>query len=93
MKKVGNHNSNSRKLFLSSFNAGCFLNFFAQDATQQPQLRLQQLLKVVTRGKELLMQIVLHVISDAKSTGPMLRGIAGKHDMPWLYSGFITALN
>lgn len=22
---------------------------------------------------------------DAKSTGPMLRGIAGKHDMPWLY--------
>jgi mono/diheme cytochrome c family protein len=22
---------------------------------------------------------------DAKATGPMLRGIAAKHDMPWLY--------
>jgi hypothetical protein len=47
------------------------LTSFAQDATQQPQLRLQQLLKVVTRGKELLIS-VLHVISDAKSTGQCL---------------------
>jgi hypothetical protein len=28
---------------------------------------------------------VLLVISDAKATGPMLRGISAKHDMPWLY--------
>jgi hypothetical protein len=30
------------------------------------------------------MQIVQHVILDAKSTGPRFRGIA-VHDMPWFY--------
>jgi hypothetical protein len=40
---------------------------------------------VVTGGKELLTQIVLLVMLDAKATGPALRGIAQKHDKEWLY--------
>jgi hypothetical protein len=38
------------------------------------------------------MQIVQHVKLDAKSTGPRLEVLL-VHDMPWLYSGFITVLN
>jgi hypothetical protein len=37
------------------------------------------------KGKELLMQIVLHVISLMQRQQVHVRGIAAKHDMPWLY--------
>ncbi|MEZ7497435.1 cytochrome c3 family protein [Flavobacterium sp. Arc3] len=96
MKKVGNHNSNSRKLFLSLALMLTFsLTSFAQDATpaaasEAPAAATEA--PVATqggdpvKGKELFNAncAACHKL-DAKATGPMLRGIAGKHDMPWLY--------
>jgi mono/diheme cytochrome c family protein len=89
MKKVGNHNSNSRKLFLSlALMLAVSLTSLAQDATPAAATEAP----VATqggdpvKGKELFNAncAACHKL-DAKATGPMLRGIAGKHDMPWLY--------
>jgi mono/diheme cytochrome c family protein len=89
MKKVGNHNSNSRKLFLSlAFMLTLSLTSVAQDAAPAAAADAP----VATqggdpvKGKELFNSncAACHKL-DAKATGPMLRGIAAKHDMPWLY--------
>ena len=89
MKKVGNHNSNSRKLFVSLALMLTFsLTSFAQDAapadaTEAPVATLGG---DPVKGKELFNSncAACHKL-DAKSTGPALRGIAEKHDMPWMY--------
>jgi mono/diheme cytochrome c family protein len=89
MKKVGNHNSNSRKLFLSlALMLTLSLTSVAQDAVPAAAADAP----VATqggdpvKGKELFNSncAACHKL-DAKGTGPMLRGIAAKHDMPWLY--------
>ena len=74
MKKVGNHNSISRKLFVSlALTLAFSLTSFAQDADP-------------VKGKELFNSncAACHKL-DAKSTGPALRGVAERHDMPWIY--------
>ena len=74
MKKVGNHNSIVRNLFLSLAVMLTFsLTSFAQ--TGDP-----------VKGKALFNAncAACHKL-DAKATGPALRGIAAKYDMPWLY--------
>jgi mono/diheme cytochrome c family protein len=74
MKKVGNHNSIVRNLFLSLAVMLIFsLTSFAQ--TGDP-----------VKGKALFNAncAACHKL-DAKATGPALRGIAAKYDMPWLY--------
>jgi mono/diheme cytochrome c family protein len=89
MKKVGNHNSNSRKLFVSLALMLTFsLTSFAQDAapadaTEAPVATLGG---DPVKGKELFNSncAACHKL-DGKSTGPALRGIAEKHDMPWMY--------
>lgn len=94
MKKVGNHNSISRKLILSlAFLLTFSLNLFAQDAattaapatdaaTSAPATRSGDAVK----GKELFNAncAACHKL-DAKATGPALRGVANKYDMAWLY--------
>jgi mono/diheme cytochrome c family protein len=90
MKKVGNHNSTSRKMFFSLALMLTFsLTSIAQVAT--PAAAAAEV-PVATqggdpvKGKELFNSncAACHKL-DAKATGPMLRGIAAKHDMPWLY--------
>jgi mono/diheme cytochrome c family protein len=90
MKKVGNHNSTSRKMFFSLALMLTFsLTSIAQVAT--PAAAAAEV-PVATqggdpvKGKELFNSncAACHKL-DAKATGPMLRGIASKHDMPWLY--------
>ena len=74
MKKVGNHNSIVRNLFLSLAVMLTFsLTSFAQ--TGDP-----------VKGKALFNAncAACHKL-DAKATGPALRGIAAKYDMAWLY--------
>lgn len=89
MKKVGNHNSNSRKLFLSlALMLAVSFSSVAQDAVPAAPMEAP----VATqggdpvRGKELFNSncAACHKL-DAKATGPALRNIAAKHDMPWLY--------
>ncbi|MGO4817560.1 c-type cytochrome [Flavobacterium sp. W22_SRS_FP1] len=90
MKKVGNHNSTSRKMLFSLALMLTFsLTSIAQVAT--PAAAAAEV-PVATqggdpiKGKELFNSncAACHKL-DAKATGPMLRGIASKHDMPWLY--------
>lgn len=89
MKKVGNHNSISRKL-LFSFTLMLAISFtsVAQDtapaaATEAPAAAPSA---DPVKGKELFNSncAACHKL-DAKSTGPALRGIAGKHEMAWIY--------
>ncbi|PKH66424.1 cytochrome C [Flavobacterium sp. ALD4] len=89
MKKVGNHNSNSRKLFLSlAVMLAVSLTSVAQDATPAAATEAPAATQGgdPVKGKELFNAncAACHKL-DAKATGPMLRGIANKHDMPWLY--------
>jgi len=74
MKKVGNHNSISRKLFYSlAVMLTLSLSSFAQAGDP-------------AKGKELFNAncAACHKL-DAKSTGPALRGVASKYDMAWIY--------
>ncbi|WP_016990801.1 c-type cytochrome [Flavobacterium sp. ACAM 123] len=93
MKKVGNHNSNSRKLFLSlALMLTVSLSSVAQDAIPAVAAEAPAAAPVATlggdpvRGKELFNSncAACHKL-DAKATGPALRGIAQKHDKEWLY--------
>ena len=92
MKKVGHHNSISRKLILSLALMLTFsLNLLAQDAvaTSAPAVAVDAASSGtgdVAKGKELFNSncAACHKL-DAKATGPALRGVAGKYDMPWLY--------
>jgi mono/diheme cytochrome c family protein len=91
MKKVGNHNSISRKLLLSlSLTLIFSLTSFAQDAAA-PAAPAAAAPAATTggdpvKGKELFNAncAACHKL-DAKSTGPALRGVAAKHDMAWIY--------
>ena len=90
MKKVGNHNSISRKLFLSLALMLTFsLTSFAQDAA--PAAAATAAPAAATggdpaKGKELFNAncAACHKL-DEKMTGPALRGVAEKHDKAWIY--------
>ena len=94
MKKVGNHNSISRKVIFSLvLMLGVSLTSFAQEQVAAPAeaAKAPEAMAIspggdVAKGKELFNSncAACHKL-DAKSTGPALRGVAGKHDMPWLY--------
>lgn len=97
MKKVGNHNSITRKLFFSfTFMLSVSLTSFAQDATAvavavattpvAATAATPSMGGDAAKGKELFNAncAACHKL-DAKATGPMLRGIAAKHDKAWLY--------
>ncbi len=94
MKKVGNHNSISRKLYLSLALVLSFsIHLFAQEATSAtPAAPAIEAAPATTqggdpvKGKELFNAncAACHKL-DAKATGPMLRNIAAKHDKNWLY--------
>ncbi len=90
MKKVGNHNSTSRKLFYSLALMLAFsLTSFAQDAAPAAAATDAPVATQggdPAKGKELFNSncAACHKL-DAKSTGPALRGIAQKHDMAWIY--------
>jgi mono/diheme cytochrome c family protein len=93
MKKVGNHNSISRVLFLSiAFSLSISITSFAQ--TPAPTAPADAAAPAAApasggdaaAGKELFNAncAACHKL-DAKATGPALRGIANKYDMAWLY--------
>ncbi|WP_166920711.1 c-type cytochrome [Flavobacterium poyangense] len=92
MKKVGNHNSISRKLLLSlSLTLIFSLTSFAQDPAAAPAAPEAAAPAATAggdpvKGKELFNAncAACHKL-DAKSTGPALRGVAAKHDMAWIY--------
>ena len=91
MKKVGNHNSISRKLLLSlSLTLIFSLTSFAQDAAAAAAPEAAAPAATAggdpVKGKELFNAncAACHKL-DAKSTGPALRGVASKHDMAWIY--------
>jgi mono/diheme cytochrome c family protein len=90
MKKVGNHNSISRKLFLSlSLTLIFSLTSFAQDAPPADPAAAAPAAAQggdPVKGKELFNAncAACHKL-DAKSTGPALRGVAEKHDAAWLH--------
>ncbi|WP_418264747.1 c-type cytochrome [Flavobacterium faecale] len=89
MKKVGNHNSISRKLFLSfALTLAFSLTSIAQDAAPAAATEAPAASQGgdPVKGKELFNSncAACHKL-DAKSTGPALRGVADKHDMAWLY--------
>ena len=96
MKKVGNHNSISRMLFLSiALTLSFSLTSYAQ--TPAPAAPAADPAAATTmaapaaggdaaKGKELFNAncAACHKL-DAKATGPALRGVANKYDMAWLY--------
>ncbi|MGM8360374.1 c-type cytochrome [Flavobacterium sp. ARAG 55.4] len=90
MKKVGNHNSNSRKMFLSLAMMLAFsFSSFAQDAAPAAATEAPAAAQSggdPVKGKALFNSncAACHKL-DAKSTGPALRGVADKHDKEWLY--------
>jgi mono/diheme cytochrome c family protein len=91
MKKVGNHNSISRKLYVGlALILSISFTSFAQDAAP---VSADSVVTPATSGggdaaigKELFNAncAACHKL-DAKATGPMLRGIAAKYDKAWLY--------
>ena len=84
MKKVGNHNSVLKKLYFCLALTLIFsATSFAQDAAAAPAAATGGDPVV---GKELFNSncAACHKL-DAKSTGPALRGVAGKYEMSWIY--------
>ena len=92
MKKVGNHNSISRNIFFSLALTLTFsLTSFSQTAapatvTAPAATPFATAGGDPVKGKELFNSncAACHKL-DAKATGPALRGVANKHEMPWLY--------
>ncbi len=95
MKKVGNHNSISRNLILSlAIMLAISLTSLAQEAapvtttaaTPQATAAPSKSGGDPVAGKALFNTncAACHKL-DAKATGPALRGVANKYDMPWLY--------
>ncbi len=95
MKKVGNHNSISRNLLFSlALVLTISLTSFSQtaapatDAAAAPPIAVPAATSTAdaVKGKELFNAncAACHKL-DAKATGPALRGVANKYDMPWLY--------
>ncbi|WP_298221309.1 c-type cytochrome [Flavobacterium sp.] len=95
MKKVGNHNSISR---IYIFSLAFLLTFSLTSIAQNPAPATAATTAPAApaaaatgggdavKGKELFNTncAACHKL-DAKSTGPALRGVAGKHDMAWIY--------
>jgi mono/diheme cytochrome c family protein len=92
MKKVGNHNSITRKLYLSLgltlvFSLTSIAQVAAPEAaTPAPADAVAASGGDPVKGKELFNAncAACHKL-DAKATGPMLRGISAKHEMAWIY--------
>nr|WP_315149717.1 c-type cytochrome [uncultured Flavobacterium sp.] len=89
MKKVGNHNSNSRKLFLSlALMLSISVASFAQDAAPVAAEAAPAASSGgdAAKGKELFNAncAACHKL-DAKSTGPALRDVASRREKAWLY--------
>jgi mono/diheme cytochrome c family protein len=92
MKKVGNHNSISRKLLFGlALTLAFSLNSFAQDAAPAAETVVADASATTqggdpAKGKELFNAncAACHKL-DAKSTGPALRGVADKYEMAWIY--------
>jgi mono/diheme cytochrome c family protein len=99
MKKMGNHNSIPRKLYLSlAFMLTLSLTSFAQDAAPAPQAATPAAPMAATatpattpggdpvKGKEIFNTncAACHKL-DAKATGPALRGVGAKYEKAWLY--------
>jgi mono/diheme cytochrome c family protein len=89
MKKVGNHNSISRKLYLSlALVLTLSLTSFAQDAAPIEATAAPAVTQGgdPVKGKELFNTncAACHKL-DAKATGPALRGVGAKYDKAWLY--------
>ena len=96
MKKVGNHNSISRMLFLSialtlSFSLTSLAQTLAPAAPAVDPAAATAMAAPAAggdaaKGKELFNAncAACHKL-DAKATGPALRGIANKYDMAWIY--------
>lgn len=91
MKKVGNHNSITRKLLFSLGLALIFsLSSLAQDAAPAPDAAAAAPAPTSggdpVKGKELFNAncAACHKL-DAKATGPALRGVASKYEMSWIY--------
>ncbi|WGK94933.1 MULTISPECIES: c-type cytochrome [Flavobacterium] len=91
MKKMGNHNSILKKLYFCLALMLVFsVSSFAQDAV--PAATDATAAPAATtggdpvKGKELFNAncAACHKL-DAKSTGPALRGVAGKYEMSWIY--------
>ena len=92
MKKVGNHNSITRKLFLGVALSLVFsLSSFAQEAAPDAVVADAAAPAPAdggdaVKGKELFNAncAACHKL-DAKATGPALRNVAAKYDTAWLY--------
>ncbi len=88
MEKVGNHNSVSRNLI---FSLAILLFFSLTTFSQETAAATTTTAPAstggdVAKGKELFNAncAACHKLDD-KATGPALRGVANKYDMPWLY--------
>jgi mono/diheme cytochrome c family protein len=92
MEKVGNHNSNSRKLFLSlALMLSISVASFAQDAAPVADVATTAAPAAssggdAAKGKELFNAncAACHKL-DAKATGPALRGVADRREKAWIY--------
>ncbi len=97
MKKMGNHSSTSRKLFISlAVLLSLSLNSYAQEAAATPAAATTAAAAPATpavtqggdpaKGKEIFNAncAACHKL-DAKATGPALRGVGNKYEKAWLY--------
>jgi mono/diheme cytochrome c family protein len=92
MEKVGNHNSNSRKLFLSlALMLSISVASFAQEAAPVAAAATAAAPAAssggdAVKGKELFNAncAACHKL-DAKATGPALRGVASRREKAWIY--------
>jgi len=91
MEKVGNHNSNSRKLILSlalmlSISVASFAQDAAPVAAEAATAPVASTGGDAAKGKELFNAncAACHKL-DAKATGPALRDVASRREKAWLY--------
>jgi len=96
MKKMGNHNSIPRKLYLSlALMLTLSLTSYAQEAAAMPATAVPASTVAApavmqggdpVKGKELFNTncAACHKL-DAKATGPALRGVGAKYEKAWLY--------
>jgi len=96
MKKMGNHNSIPRKLYLSlALMLTLSLTSYAQEAAAMPAAAVPASTVAApavmqggdpVKGKELFNTncAACHKL-DAKATGPALRGVGAKYEKAWLY--------
>ena len=97
MKKMGNHSSTSRKIFISlAVLLSLSLNSYAQEAAVTPAATTAAAAAPATpavmqggdpiKGKEIFNAncAACHKL-DAKATGPALRGVGNKYEKAWFY--------